>query len=373
MHILMTVNAAWNIWNFRRALVEALIAEGHKVTVLAPPDDSVNELEQLGCFFEPLEMNVKGLNPYDDLILLRRFRQIFLKLQPDLILSYTIKNNTIGAIAAKAVRVLFIPNVTGLGTAFLSGGVLRFFAESLYRIAFRNLPVIFFQNEEDRDLFMKRSLVHDAQARLLPGSGINLHRFSPTEPPAEGSSLIFLMIGRLLKDKGVIEFVEAARRVKRSSFGVSFQLLGSIDAQNRTALSAKTVQAWVDEGIVDYLGSTKDVRPNIAAASCIVLPSYREGAPRTLIEAGAMARPVIASDVAGCRSVVEKGVTGFLCAPRNVTSLAETMIKFIDLSYAERLRMGQEGRKRMEKEFDEKFVIAAYRDAIASLINSASR
>lgn len=364
MHIVMTVNAAWNIWNFRRGLVEALIADGHRVTILAPPDDSVANLGKLGCRFEPLEMSVEGLNPLQDLNLLRRFRRLFLDLKPDVVLSYTIKNNIFGALAAKAIGAPFIANVTGLGTAFLSGSLLRSVAEGLCRTAWRDMPVVFFQNEDDRALFLSRGLVSDAQARLLPGSGIDLRRFSPADPPAPDLAPIFLMIGRLLRDKGVFEFVEAARRAKKTRPEARFQLLGSIDAKNRTAVDAKTVQSWVNEGVVEYLGTTSDVRPNIASASCVVLPSYREGAPRTLIEAAAMSRPVIASDVPGCRAVVERDVSGFLCAPRDAASLADAMMRFLDLPRIDRHAMGQAGRARMEREFDETNVIDAYREAI---------
>lgn len=176
VHILMTVNAAWNIWNFRRPLVEALAVDGHRVTVLAPPDDAVPELERLGCRVRPLEMSVKGLNPIEDLKLQRRFGRIFREERPDAVLSYTIKNNIFGARAAKPAGVPFLPNVTGLGTAFLSGKLLQTVTEQLYRRSFAALPLVFFQNEDDRDLFLERRLVRAGQARLLSGSGIDLRR-----------------------------------------------------------------------------------------------------------------------------------------------------------------------------------------------------
>jgi hypothetical protein len=183
MRILMTVNAAWNIWNFRRPLVEALISDGHEVTVLAPKDHTVEGLTALGCRVRDLEMNVKGLNPASDIDLIVRLRRLFAEIRPDVILSYTIKNNIFGAIAAKKVGIPFIPNVTGLGTAFLSGGFLERVAETLYKSAFRRLPVVFFQNVDDRDLFVSRGLIMDKQARLLPGSGIDLVRFSSATYP----------------------------------------------------------------------------------------------------------------------------------------------------------------------------------------------
>lgn len=369
MHILMTVNAAWNIWNFRRPLVEALSGDGHQITVLAPPDEAVPELERLGCRVRPLEMSVKGLNPIDDLKLQRRFGRIFCEERPDAVLSYTIKNNIFGARAARPTNIPFVPNVTGLGTAFLSGKLLQTVTEQLYRRSFADLPVVFFQNEDDRDLFLDRRLLRADQARLLPGSGIDLQRFAPAPMPAPEEPPVFLMIARLLRDKGVLEFVEAARLVKARHPQARFQLLGAVGSENRSAVDRQTVDAWVAEGVVEYLGTTADVRPTIAAASCVVLPSYREGAPRTLIEAAAMARPLIATDVPGCRAVVDRNVSGFLCDVRNAESLAAAMERCLDLSPEAQQAMGAAGRAKMEREFDQALVVDAYRaalDAIAS-------
>ena len=364
MHILITVNAAWNIFNFRLPLVEALTGDGHRITVLAPPDDTVPELERLGCRVRPLEMSVKGLNPLEDLKLQRRFSRIFLEEHPDAILSYTIKNNIFGARAAKMAHVAFLPNVTGLGTAFLSGKLLQTVTEQLYRRSFSTLPVVFFQNEDDRDLFLDRRLVREYQARLLPGSGIDLQRFAPAPMHAPEEPPVFLMIARLLRDKGVLEFVEAARMVKARHPQARFQLLGAVGSKNRSAIDRLTVEAWAAEGVVEYLGTTADVRPAIAAASCVVLPSYREGAPRTLIEAAAMARPLIATDVPGCRAVVDRDVSGFLCDARDAESLASAMERFLSLAYEAQQAMGAAGRAKMEREYDQALVVDAYRAAL---------
>lgn len=368
MHILITANSAWNIVNFRVPVVRALLAGGHDVTVVAPLDDSIMEIERLGCKFVPLTMNVKGLNPVDDLRLLRDLRNVFRSQKPDVVLGYTIKNNIFGALAAKSRGIPFIPNVTGLGTAFLSGGVLQALAERLYRTAFAQLPFVFFQNEDDQALFLQRRLVKPNQARLLPGSGINLSHFSPAAFPPETTPPVFLMIGRVLRDKGVMEFVEAARMVRRSNASATFQLLGAIDAENRTAIGSTTVQGWVEEGVIHYLGTTKDVRPFIAAAQCVVLPSYREGAPRTLIEAASMARPLIATDVPGCRSIIDAGTTGFLCEPRNSNSLAGACMQFLELPHSAKIEMGVAGRAKMEREFDESIIVEAYQNAISQVM-----
>lgn len=371
MHVLMTVNAAWNIWNFRRPVVEALINDGYKVTVLAPYDKSVPDLERLGCRFLHLKMNLQGLNPIDDLRLARRFMRVFRQERPDIVISYTIRNNIFGAWAARVMGIPFLPNVTGLGTAFLNGSLLKTVSEYLYRQSFKALPIVFFQNADDSALFIEHAMIRREQVRLLPGSGIDLLYFAPAPMPCVGEPPTFLMIARLLRDKGVLEFIDAARQVKATHPDARFQLLGAVDSANRSAIDAATVQRWVAEDVVEYLGTTSDVRPAIAAASCVVLPSYREGAPRTLIEAAAMARPVIATDVPGCRAVVDRDLSGFLCEVRSAKSLAATMNQFIAFSPESSAAMGQAGRAKMEREYDHVYIVQAYREAISSLVSSS--
>lgn len=366
MRILMTVNAAWNIRNFRRPLLDKLLERGDQVCVLAPPDDAVPDLKAVGVDFVPLEMDNKGLNPLRDAHLALKLYRNLRAQRPDVVLSWTIKNNIYGAFAARLAGVPFLPNVSGLGTAFLSGGTLQWVAETLYRGAFAQLETVFFQNEEDRALFLSRGLVTQGQAKGVPGSGIDLHRFV-TSPPPDGPP-VFLMIARLLRDKGVIEYVDAARRVRMQHPDALFRLIGAADSNNRSAISRAEVQGWQDEGIVEYLGTADDVRPHIARAHCVVLPSYREGAPRTLIEGAAMARPLIATDVPGCRSVVEDGHNGLLCAPRSGQALAEAFTRFLALPEAERSAMGLAGRQKMQDEFDQAIVVNAYLRAIDSAV-----
>ena len=363
LHVVLTVNAAWNIWNFRRALVSALLEDGHQVTILAPEDDSVEPLRGLGAAFQPLAISSKGLNPLEAPGLYRSYSAAFRALRPDCVLGYTIKPNLFGAMAARAQAIPFIPNVTGLGTAFLSGGVLQFLAERLYTRAFRGLPVVFFQNADDRDLFVARGLVRPAQTRLLPGSGIDTDHFAPA--PLPDGPPVFLMIARLLRDKGVREYVDAARAIRAEHPQAEFRLLGEVGAANRSAIGRAELDGWCREGVITYLGTVPDVRPAIMQAHCVVLPSYREGAPRTLIEAAAMARPLIASDVPGCRAVVEDGRTGLLCAPRDADALAAACAQYLALSAPAQTAMGAAGRARMVAEYDHSHVIAAYRQALA--------
>lgn len=369
---MMTANAAWNIWNFRRNLVAALLGDGHRVTVLAPADGSETRLHEMGCSFIALPMDPGGLNPLRELALLRRMQKAFASERPDAVLGYTIKNNLYGAIAAKRLGIPFIPTVTGLGTAFLSGGALQMIGENFYRAAFRSLPKVFFQNKDDCELFLQRRLVGQDQARVLAGSGIDLDHFAVASFPPEGSPPTFLMVARLLRDKGVIEFVEAAKIVRARRPEVRCQLVGAAGSDNRTAISVAQAREWELSHGIEYLGPAPDVRPNIATAHCVILPSYREGAPRTLIEAAAMGRPVIATNVPGCRAVVDSGVSGFLCAPRDPEDLADACLRFLDLPREAQVEMGAAGRRKMEREYAQQIVINAYREALAELCSTHS-
>lgn len=371
MKVVLTVNAAWNAYNFRKPLIEMLLAQGADVSVLAPVDDTAAKLEAMGCNVVDLPMDAKGLSPIKNIRLTRRLRRHFAALQPDVILSYTIKNNIFGAFAARQLGIPFLPNVTGLGTAFIGKGALQRLVEQLYRTAFRNLPVVFFQNSDDRDLFIRLRLLSRDQARCIPGSGIDLQHFRPAPYP-DGDAIRFLMISRPLRDKGVLEYVEAARAITKTHRQVRFQILGPRHAENRSALAAESIDQWQAEGVIEHLGETNDVRPFIEAADCIVLPSYREGAPRTLIEAGAMARPVIATDVPGCRDVVDCGRTGFLCPAHDHRALQACIENFMSLSPAARREMGQAGRRRMEDRYDQQIVLDAYKRAIADIATNAT-
>ena len=367
MHIIITVNAAWNVVNFRRSLIEAFISDGHTVVVLAPPDVSksvMKDLKLLGCRFLPLEMDRKGINPIKNFALVGRMKKAFREERPDMIFSYTIKNNIFGSLAAAKLGIPFVPNITGLGTAFLSGRFLQKISICLYRYAFRKNLITFFQNHDDKDFFLNHKIITNQQARLLPGSGIDLEYFKSTTYPSDHEETIFLMIARIIRDKGVLEYVETAREIKSKFPNVRFQILGSIDTANRNAIDAKIVQSWVNEGIIEYLGISDDVRPHISRSHCVVLPSYREGAPRTLIEGASMARPIIASDVPGCREVVENSKTGYLCKARNKNDLMRCVKDFMSLKHEDKVLMGRLGREKMVKNYDDSIIKQAYRKVL---------
>ena len=365
--ILISVNTAWNLLNFRAGLINELISSGFEVIALAPKDKYVAELELLGCRFVHLEMDNKGTHPVRDVLLLWRYFRFLKTEKPDLCLFYTVKPNVYGSLASSLCGIPFINNVSGLGAVFIQGGWLRRLVSALYSLAFRNSNRVFFQNRDDLGLFIENRLVKKEFTDVLPGSGINLHRFTPVgnanKKPIT-SPFRFLLIARMLKDKGILEFVNAAQLLKKLDLNAEFCLLGFLDVQNPAAISSEQMKEWTDQGFVKYLGVSDDVRQHIASADCIVLPSYREGTPRTLLEAAAMGKPIVTSNVVGCKEVVEHGVNGFLCEVNNAEDLARKMQEMLVLSEDQRKGMGQNGRLKMEKEFDENIVIQKYLQAI---------
>ena len=366
--IVLSINTSWNIHNFRRNLIERLQSEGFDVVAVAPRDEHTAALTASGVRYFPIDVDSKGVSPLRDLRLTAQYYDIFRQLRPVAYLGWTIKPNVYGSLAAHALGIPVINNISGLGTAFIKVNMLTRIVRKLYRTALSRSATVFFQNRDDRDLFVAQHLVPAGSARLLPGSGIDLAQFSP---PAEATTLAeqrpvaFLMVARLLRDKGVIEFVEAARIVRAAHPEVEFQLLGFLDVENRTAISRAEVEAWEAERVVRYLGSASDVRPHLARATAVVLPSYREGMPRSLLEAAAMARPLIATDVPGCTEIARAGENAILCKVRDAASLAEAMSAMLALTPAERAAMGARGREIAEQEFDVSVVEERYLDALA--------
>lgn len=369
MKLFLVANTAWSLVNFRSGLMLGLMAVGHEVVAVAPPDEHVARIEALGIRFLPLPMDNKGTHPGRDLLLLLRFYRVFRAERPDLIMSYTIKPVIYASLAARYSGIPAISVVTGLGSVFLKENLLTKLVEVLYRLSQSRVQKLFFLNQDDVQLFRQRNLAPAANMECLPGEGVDLAHFSspdqpsslaPHLPPPAQRPFRFLLIARMLWDKGVGEYVAAARRVRQRYPEAEFCLLGFLDVQNPAAISREQMQAWVDEGVVNYLGVASDVRPHIAAADCVVLPSYREGTPRTLLEAAAMGRPIITTDAVGCREVVADRVNGFLCQVRDADDLADKMEQMIGLSADERTEMGKRGREKVEREFDEQLVIDAY-------------
>lgn len=364
---MLSANIAWNIVNFRLGLIAALRADGWDVVVCAPPDaDSEARLIGHGIRFAPITIDSKGLSPLADIRTFFAYRRVMREARPAAFLGWTIKPNIYGGLAARSLGIPALPNISGLGTAFIRENMLTRIVTWLYRMGLSRAATVFFQNATDRDLFVSRAMVKMSRTRLLPGSGIDLARFAPAALPLRKKGH-FLMIARLLGDKGVREFVDAARLLKRRGRAARFGLLGFLDVANRTAITRLEVDAWVAEGLIEYHDPVEDVRAMIATADAVVLPSYREGTSRVLLEACALARPVIATDVPGCREIVDDGINGFLCAPRNPHSLATAMERLLDLDDAQWGTMAAAARAKVEAEFAEERVFQAYRDALNAL------
>jgi len=373
--VIIAANAIWNLVNFRSGLVAALVGAGYDVVGVGPPDAMEEvELAALGARFVPLAIDSKGLSPVRDAGTMLRFYRLFRVERPICFLGYTVKPNIYGSLAARFCGVPVIANITGLGTAFIKQNWLTVAVKALYRVGLRGARIVFFQNKEDLTLFLGNRLVRSNQAQLLPGSGIDTLYFVPAPAPLrDEEEIIFLLMARLVRDKGVIEYVEAARQVKRTHPRVHFQILGFLDVENRTAITRGDIEAWQAEGLIEYLGSAADVRPAIANADVVVLPSYREGTSRVLLEAAAMAKPTITTDVPGCRDVVDDGVNGLLCRVRDAGDLADKMERIADAGRERRAEMGYAGRARVVRDFDERLVIERYLSAIDAIISRARR
>lgn len=316
-------------------------------------------------------MNNKGTNPYEDLKLMLAYLKLYQKLKPDVILHYTVKPNIYGTLAAAIIGIPTISNISGLGTVFLNDKLSSKVARVLYKMVLRYPKKVFFQNTYDLELFVHKKFVPEAVVGLLPGSGIDTNKYIPIEVEKEkDEAFVFLLIARLIKDKGIIEYIEAAKIIKTKFNNVKFKLLGSLYPGNPTAISKEEVERWEYENIVEYIGYSDDVMSWISQSDCVVLPSYREGLSRVLLEAASMAKPIITTDVPGCKDVVNHEVTGYLCEVKNAQSLAEQMEKKLQLTHPERVEMGKKGREKVIAEFSEEIVIRKYLEIINEITQS---
>lgn len=363
MRIAVVLNTSWNIYNFRMSLVRTLLSEGHEVHTIAPRDEFTPLLEEAGCIHHNVKLDSRGANPIKDAGLIGELYLIYRKVKPDIILHYTIKPNVYGTLAAAMLRIPVINNVCGLGTVFLKDNLVSAIAIFLYKVSFRFASKVFFQNPEDLKLFVTRKMVKAESVDLLPGSGIDLQKFQPF-PFSRNKTFTFLLISRLITDKGVLDYIEAVKSLTNSGFKARFQILGSMDPEHKRGIKVSTIREWIDTNIIEYLGTTRDVRQYIQRADCIVLPSYREGTPRTLLEAASSGKPIITTDVPGCNHVVIDQYNGFLCRMKDSADLAEKMRQLAACDDEKLDRLGQNGRLKMEAEYDESLVINKYLRAL---------
>jgi glycosyltransferase involved in cell wall biosynthesis len=382
--IVLTANTAWNLAHFRAPLLQAFAKRGFLLVALAPVDASVLRLQAMGCKVEPLPVPAHGRNPWADFLLFWNYLRLLRQHRPVALLSFTVKPNIYAGLAARLLGITQLGNISGLGTAFIQGGWLGRLVQGLYRLGLGGAKTVFFQNPDDRDFFLARRLVREGQAALLPGSGVNLDHFKPDEPTSDAGPstnapprpFVFLFIGRLLGDKGLLELVQAVKLLAEQQTGSGdpdqrpatlpprLLILGPDGGTNPTAIAPSSLAQWRQDPQLELLGPTDDVRPYIRRADCVVLPSYREGAPRSLLEAAAMGKPLIATDVPGCRQVVQDGQNGYLCQAKDPIDLARAMRQLMQLPVEKRLAMGQASRKLAEDVFDENRVVQHYLDAL---------
>lgn len=377
----MVSNTSWSFVKFRLPLLIRLRVEGYRVIVVAPPDAESPVFAANGLIYEPLiKLRQKGKNPWHDYQLYRELSRIYKKWQPELAIHYTIKPNIYATKAAAGLGIPCVAVITGLGYTFINGGMLSRITDLLYRDALKGATQVWFLNEDDRQEFAeRRRIVPIEKTVLMHGEGIDAKtHFNAGAPEAgragtDGQRMKFIFVGRLLYDKGIREYVDAAATIKAQYPDVEFSILGYLNVGNPSAVDTATLAKWKRSGVVQYLGSVQDVRPVLKEHDCVVLPSYREGMSTTLMEAAAMGLPLIASDIPGCREVIVDGETGFLCNAKDVKSLVRCMDAIIRLLPAERSVMGRRGRKKMLREFDMDAIIAHYLDVIPKLLTRKTK
>jgi glycosyltransferase involved in cell wall biosynthesis len=366
MKVALVLNTSWNIYNFRLNFVRELIRQGHEVHTIAPLDDFSELLVKEGCIHHRIKMDSRGANPIKDSALILELFLTYRKLRPDIILHYTIKPNIYGTLAARMLNIPVINNVCGLGTVFLKKNMVSAFAMFLYRISFRFAKKVFFQNPEDKKLFVDMKIVDKAVADLVPGSGIDLKRFGRMEF-RRNKQFTFLLISRLITDKGILEYIEAIKKLQSQGVTARFQILGAKDPQHKRGIKIELIEEWIKSNTIEYLGTSTDVRTHIEKADCIVLPSYREGTPRTLLEAASSGKPIVATDVPGCNHVVVHNFNGLLCKLKDSHDLALKMEEISSLDDNVLETFGKNGRTKMEAEYDESLVIKKYLHALKEI------
>lgn len=356
--IMILANSSGGLYDFRNELVQALLQKG-EVIVCVPDETATQRLQAEGCKIIMTPINRRGMNPLQDFRLYRQYKDLLKTYQPDLVLTYTVKPNIYGGLACRLGKVPYLTNITGLGTTFERGGMLQRLVTVMYRTALKKADCVFFQNVYNKEVF-SRFRIKGKKERLVPGSGVNLQKHMK-EPYPVDTQTEFLFVGRIMKEKGIEEYLECANRLH--SKRVRFSILGYCEEAYQERIGELT-----EGGVITFYGFDTQVHRYLTKASAIVVPSYHEGMSNVVLEASATGRPVLASRISGCMEGVRDGVTGYLFEPRNAQSLYEKLEQFLNLDEKEKAQMGQEARKWMENTFDRQIVVAAYIEEIENLI-----
>lgn len=365
MKILLLMNSSGGAYKVRKELIAELsqfVGSG-EVFVSCPHDNCYSEqLEDLGCQFIRTEIERRGTNPFCDVKLFFQYMMMIKRIRPSVVLSFTIKPNVYGGIASRLLHVPYLPNITGLGTSIENPGLLQRISLFLYKLGLASAQCVFFQNDANRTFFYNRH-IYSGRNVLLPGSGVNLIEHQYEQYPCESEPLVFLFVGRVMKDKGIEEYLQASQTIVRQFPETAFQIIGGYDENY-----SEKLEYYSSQNIITYLGYRNDVHDYMKKSHCIVLPSYHEGMANVLLEAAACGRPVLASNIPGCRETFDEGVSGFGFEPRSVDLLVQAIEKFIGLSYEQKAAMGLAGRKKVEKEFDRQIVVDAYMNEIHRIL-----
>lgn len=361
--ILILANNASGLYDFRNELVIKLLEE-YEVHISLPDEHEVPEFEQEGCHVHHTPIDRRGINPFKDLGLIKSYRKLLKEIRPSVVLTYTIKPNIYGNLCCRLMRIPYIANITGLGSVFENGGIIQKLVVFLYQIALKDSVCVFFQNERNQQIFEKYD-IRGRKCRLVPGSGVNLDRHAFEEYPSKEEKTKFLYVGRIMREKGMNEFLYAAKVIRQENPFVTFEIVGNYEDDYKDV-----IEQYERQGIIHLTGYQKEIHPYYKRAAAIVMPSYHEGMSNVILEASATGRPILASDIPGCREGFEEGITGFGFLPRDKEALVDAIYRFIKLPYEEKAHMGKNARMKMEREFDRNQVVNAYMDEIHAVSKS---
>jgi glycosyltransferase involved in cell wall biosynthesis len=371
-NIAIVANTTWNIYNFRLNILRILTEYRYQIIVIAPEDEYKmyqNDFPMVKHI--PLKrLKRKGMNLIQELLLCHELFTIFQQEQPDLIINYTIKPNIWGGIAASLLKINYLCVVTGLGYTFLHNGFVYFASKVLYQMAFKRADKVIFENIDDKKLFNTLELVPAHKSLSVKGCGIDTQHFQPMPKTAWHLGFVFCFIGRFLWDKGIGEFIEAAKIVRKKIPTTLFWLVGEPDENNPSRVPNDQIKIWEDEQIIVNQGFAKDVRAFIRNSDCIVLPSYREGMPTILAEALAMCKPVITTNVAGCHEMVDMNQNGYIVLVKSADALADAMLKMLALPAAQLAEMGAYGRHKVKEEFDNRLIAGFFLEMVQQSIRN---
>lgn len=366
--VLLLGNHGFVIYNFRKELIQRLLKDGYEVYISLPCDEKVDVMVSWGCKFVETNVDRRGTNPATDLKLVGHYVKILKDIKPDVVLTYTIKPNLYGGIACRILNIPCINNITGLGSGFSGNPALKVLLTNLYKVGLKKSKCVFFQNTEDMNTLVKNNIIK-GRYELIPGSGVNLNEYKFMEYPIE-EKLNFIFIGRIMRDKGIDQYLSAAKKIKQKHSHVNFNVIGFIEKSQ--SHYTDLINQYENEGFINYLGYQSDVRPFIQDASCLIQPSHGgEGLSNVLLETAASGRALIASDISGCRETIDEGENGYTFEKKSTQSLVDKIEKFINLNYFEKKEMGKKSREKTEKEFDRNIVVNVYIQEISKIILEA--